>query len=71
MVKESHEKLLLKREVLTRIGHSNSTFYLRIKEGKIKPGVPIGVRGRRWLESEIDEYILSCIQARDAKGGAK
>ena len=62
-----HKALLRKREVLKRTGLSNSTFYNRIKQGVIKPGVPMGPRLRGWPESEIDGYIQSCIQARDAE----
>lgn len=66
------EILLRKREVLRMTGLSNSTFYNRIKEGVLKPGVPIGPRMKGWPASEIDAYIQSCISQRDGKqeGGA-
>ena len=65
------ETLLRKREVLRLTGLSNSTFYNRIKEGVLKPGVPIGPRIKGWPASEIDAYIQSCIAERDHKiGGA-
>ena len=52
-------------------GLSNSTFDNRIKEGVLKPGVPIGPRIKGWPASEIDAYIQSCIAERDQKiGGA-
>lgn len=67
-----HEILLRKREVLRMTGLSNSTFYNRIKEGVLKPGVPIGPRMKGWPASEIDAYIQSCIAQRDTitLGGA-
>ena len=58
--------LVRKREFLKRTGISNSTFYTRIKEGVIKPGVPLGPRMKAWPESEVQAYINSCIAARDA-----
>jgi prophage regulatory protein len=59
------EILLRKREVLRMTGLSNSTFYNRIKEGVLKPGVPIGPRMKGWPASEIEAYIQSCIAQRD------
>ncbi|MGF6213439.1 helix-turn-helix transcriptional regulator [Comamonas sp. 4034] len=60
------ETLLRKREVLRMTGWSNSTLYVRIKEGVIKPGVPIGPRIKGWPASEIEAYIQSCIAKRDS-----
>jgi prophage regulatory protein len=66
------EVLLRKREVLRMTGLSNSSFYNRIRDGIIKPGVPIGPRIKGWPASEIEAYIRSCIAKRDgnAEGGA-
>ena len=61
------EALLRKREVLRLLGISNGTFYNRIQAGVIKPGVPMGPRLKGWPRSEIQEYIQSCIAARDNK----
>jgi prophage regulatory protein len=68
-----HKALLRKREVLKRTGYSNSSLYLRIAEGKLKPGVKIGPRAVAWPEDEIDSHINSLIAVRDAQfaaGGA-
>jgi predicted DNA-binding transcriptional regulator AlpA len=65
MTQALYEALLRKREVLKLLGFSNSTFYNRIKDGSIKPGVPIGPRVKAWPASEIQAYIQSCIKARD------
>lgn len=64
------EALLRKREVLKLTGLSNSSFYGYIKKGLIKPGVPIGPRLKGWPASEIQDYIQSCIDARDLKQGS-
>lgn len=63
------EALLRKPEVLKLLGLSNSTFHNRIKAKVIKPGVPMGPRLKGWPASEIQEYIQSCIAARDHKHG--
>ena len=64
------EVLLRKHEVLRLTGLSNSTFYNRIKDGVIPPGVPMGPRLKGWPASEIQTYIQSCIDARDQKQGS-
>lgn len=64
------EALLRKHEVLRLTGLSNSTFYNRIKDGVIPPGVPMGPRLKGWPASEIDAYIKSCIEARDVQQGS-
>ena len=63
------EILLRKREVLRITGLSNSTFYNRIRDKIIPPGVPMGTRLKGWPASEIDAYVQSCIAARDRKHG--
>lgn len=65
------QKLLRKSVAIHRIGVSNSTFYNFIKDGRIKPGVPVGPRMKAWPESEIQAFIDSCIAARDAKEAAQ
>ena len=64
------EALLRKREVLKITGLSNSTLYNRIRDGIIKPGVPMGPRLKGWPASEIQAYIQGCIDERDQKGSA-
>lgn len=59
------QALLRKRTVLELTGLSNSTFYALIRNGSIKPGVPVGPRIKAWPTSEIQAFIQSCITARD------
>lgn len=59
--------LVRKREFLARTGMSNSTFYNRIKDRAIKPGVPLGPRMKAWPESEVQAFIQACIDERDCK----
>lgn len=71
MAPTNEVSLLRKREVLKLTGLSNSSFYNYIKKGVIKPGVPVGPRMKAWPSTEIQDYIQSCIAARDVNGGAK
>ena len=59
--------LVRKRDFLARTGMSNSTFYNRIKDRAIKPGVPLGPRMKAWPESEVQAFIQACIDERDCK----
>ncbi len=70
MAQISQEALLRKPEVLKLTGLSNSSFYNYIKAGVIPCGVPIGPRLKGWPASEIQDYIQSCIDARDQKQGS-
>ena len=71
MAQVSQETLLRKPEVLKLLSLSNSCFYNYIKSGLIKPGVPIGPRMKGWPASEIQDFIQTCIAARNLKGDAK
>ena len=59
------EVLLRKAAVLQLTGLSNSSFYGLIRDGKIKPGVPIGLRSRAWPASEVQSFIVQCVAERD------
>ncbi|PLC06053.1 AlpA family transcriptional regulator [Variovorax sp. RO1] len=69
-VAQELQALLRKKRVLELTGLSNSTFYALIRNGLIKPGVPVGSRIKAWPESEVQAFIDSCITARDT-GGAR
>lgn len=65
MALDFKQALLRKPEVIARLGISNSTFYARIRDGSIKPGVPVGPRIKAWPSTEIQGYMERCIAARD------
>lgn len=50
-------------EVIRRTGLSRSTIYVRMNEGQFPQRVKLGVRAAAWLESEISDYITSCVAA--------
>lgn len=48
-------------QVTQRTGLSRSTIYARIKAGQFKPPISLGARAVGWLESDIEEFINTCI----------
>jgi prophage regulatory protein len=48
-------------QVKQRTGLSRSTIYARIKAGQFKRPVNLGPRAVGWLESDIEEFINSCV----------
>lgn len=48
-------------EVIRRTGLSRSTIYVRMNEGQFPQQVKLGVRAAAWLESEVSDYITSCV----------
>ena len=58
------QKILRLPDVLARTGLSRSTIYLRLAEGNFPPPVSLGVRSIGFVESEVDDWISGCIQAR-------
>ena len=54
-------KILRLPQVKQRTGLSRSTIYARIKAGQFKPPINLGARAVGWLESDIEEFINSCV----------
>ncbi|MDZ4251490.1 MAG: AlpA family transcriptional regulator [Sulfuritalea sp.] len=48
--------------VKARTGLSRSTIYLRIAAGAFPAPVNLGSRAVGWLESEIDDWLTSCVK---------
>jgi prophage regulatory protein len=59
------EKLLRLPEVCQDCGISKSTVWLRVKNGTFPRPVKHGARCTRWIESEIENWKRSLIEARD------
>ena len=65
-------QILRLRQVKARTGLGRSTIYCLVKEGKLKPPIKLGVRARGWLDTDVDEFIQSRIDAsRPNVGGVK
>lgn len=60
-------KLIRIEAVMDKTSLAMSTIYKKMKEGTFPRNVNLG-RTACWLESEIDEYILSLVDKRDKKG---
>lgn len=57
-------RLLKRPEVEARVALTRTTIYNYIREGKFPRPVTLGVRNVAWLESEIEAWIASRIEAR-------
>ena len=66
MAIETSNRILRMPEVEARTGYKRPTLYKFIKEGLFPKQVPLGVRAVGWVESEIDDWIQSKIDARRA-----
>lgn len=56
-------RFLRKKEVLERTGLSNSALYRKIAAGEIAAPISLGGRSVAWLESSIEDFIQSRIDA--------
>ena len=54
-------RLLRRREVLTRVRLGKSTLYRLIHRNLFPAPVPIGIEARRWIESEVEEWLAQCL----------
>lgn len=59
-------RLIRKHTVLERIDRSNAWLYKKMSEGAFpKPVKLCGSRAVAWVESEVSQWILDCIEQRD------
>lgn len=70
MANTNQEKLtiLRRKQVEARTGLSRSTIYLRIQEGTFPKPLNLGVRSVGWVESEIDEWLITKLINRNSTG---
>ena len=60
---KNNDRFLRWPEVKHRIGYSRSQTYLLISKGKFPAPYKLGERASAWLESSINEWITSRIDA--------
>ena len=61
-------RLLRVDAVLDRIGVSRRTFHELVRSGSFPAPVNPTPRTTAWLESEVESWIASKVEARDRKG---
>ncbi|EMY7927085.1 MULTISPECIES: helix-turn-helix transcriptional regulator [Enterobacteriaceae] len=62
-----NQSLIRLPEVLKRTGFGKAWIYRLISEGRFPAPVKIGVRAVAFVESEVDEWIQSVIEASRVK----
>ena len=61
-------KIIRLRQVMEMTGLGRSTVYKYVSENWFPKPVPLGGRSVGWLESEVFEWMLSRVAARDKQG---
>ncbi len=56
-------------EVIQTTGLARSSIYSRMSEGSFPRPVPLGARSVGWVSEEIQDWVESRIQERDAGSG--
>ena len=62
-------RIIRLKEVINSTGMARSTIYKYIAEGTFPKPVSLGDRCVAWVESEIHDWILAKIEARDLAEG--
>ena len=60
----SRPRILRRKQVQELTGLSRSTIYLRIAQGNFPKAVSLGARAVGWLESEIEEWVITRVEMR-------
>ena len=56
------------KAVSERVGYSESKLYAMIREGDFPPGRKLATGGVRWLDTEVDDWIMRAYaQAPEAR----
>lgn len=59
--------ILKLEQVIERTGKKRSTIQADSKTGAFPAPIKTGIKSIGWIESEVDEWIATRIQARDGK----
>lgn len=59
-------KLLPMKNVSERVGYCESKLYAMIREGEFPPGRKLATGGVRWLDTEVDEWIMRAYEQAPA-----
>ncbi len=58
-------KILRLKDVINKTGLARSTIYKYLDAGTFPKPIPLGGRSVGWIDSEVHEWILNRIEARD------
>ena len=61
-------RIMRLKEVIEKTGLSRSTIYNLISQGKFPKQIDLGARSVGWVDTEIEEWLLSKIELRDSEG---
>jgi prophage regulatory protein len=67
LAKPRGERLISRRAVEARTGHSRATIWRLVAAGTFPKPVPFSTNKALWIESEIDGYIAALIASRDSE----
>jgi prophage regulatory protein len=59
-------RILRLKEVINKTGLARSTIYKYLDAGTFPKPIPLGGRSVGWLDSEVHQWILTRIEARDS-----
>ncbi|MCO6356817.1 AlpA family phage regulatory protein [Pseudoalteromonas shioyasakiensis] len=59
-------RLIKLKEVMTKTSLGHSSIYKFIAEGNFPKQVSLGAKSVAWVESEVDDWILSRVHARNS-----
>ncbi|MGP9499553.1 helix-turn-helix transcriptional regulator [Halomonas sp. AOP43-D1-4] len=61
-------QLLPMKQVAEKVGYCESKVYAMIREGEFPPGKKMATGGVRWLDEEVDAWIMRAYaQAQEAR----
>ena len=63
---QSNLQILRLEGVKTRTQLSRSTIYDGVQKGTFPRPVKLGPRAVGWLENEIEEWLVACVENRDS-----
>ena len=61
-------RIMRLKEVIEKTGLAKSTVYNLISQGKFPKQIDLGARSVGWVDTEIEEWLLSKIELRDSEG---
>ena len=61
-------RIMRLKEVMTVTGLGRSTIYKYISEGQFPEQISLGARAVGWVDSEIDDWVMSKIDERGVGG---